>query len=140
MFNEDIDLVFGALEKDVLTRTEAQDYGINIIIGAGQYKRKLSKGGVEIFKNLFNHLQNSKKNIYVLVDDYDKIRNLKLEEWFDKVNTSNGLWFGTGFANQSLITTKEVSTEDKKYNYTGLAFNVNNGDYKVIKMVMDGDE
>ena len=140
MFNEDIDLVFGALEKDVLTRTEAQDYGINIIIGAGQYKRKLSKGGVEIFKNLFNHLQNSKKNIYVLVDDYDKIRNLKLEEWFDKVNTSNGLWFGTGFANQSLITTKEVSTEDKKYNYTGLAFNVNNGDYKVIKMVMEGDE
>ncbi len=140
LFNEKIDLVFAALEKDVLTRTEVQGYGINIIIGAGQYKRKLSKGGIEIFRNLFNHLPNSKKNIYILIDDYDKIRNLKLEEWFDQVNTSNGLWLGTGFSNQSLLTSKELSAEDKKYNYEGLAYNVSNGEYKIIKTVMDGDD
>ena len=54
LFNENIDVVFGALEKDVLSRTESQDYGVNLIIGAGQYKSKLSKGGIEIFKNLFS--------------------------------------------------------------------------------------
>ncbi len=140
LFNEDINVVFGALEKDVLTRTDAQDFGINIIIGAGQYKRHLSKGGVEIFKNVFNSLPKSKKSIYILIDDYDKIRTLKLEKWFDQVDTSNGLWLGTNFANQSMFSCKPVSAEDKKYDYEGLAFNIINKDYKVIKTLMDGDD
>ena len=140
LFNENIDVIFAALEKDVLTRTEVQDYGVNIIIGAGQFKRKLSKAGLEIFKNLFNNLPKSKKNVFILVDDYEKIRNLKLEEWFDQVNISNGLWLGAGFANQSLLSSNELSAEDKKYNYEGLAFEVINGEYKVIKTAMDGDD
>ncbi len=140
LFNEDIDVVFGALEKDVLTRTETQDYGINLIFGVGQYKRKLSKGGIEIFKNVFNNIPNSKKSIYILIDDYDKLRSLKLEDWFDKVNTNKGIWLGEGLSNQSLFNVKEVSNEDKKYNYEGLAFNILNSDYKVIKTMMDGDE
>lgn len=139
IFNDNINVVFAALEKDVLTRTEVQDYGVNIIIGAGQFKRKLSKGGIEIYKNLFNNLPNSKNNIFILIDNYENIRTLKLEEWFDAVNVNNGLWFGPGFSNQSLITSQKVSVEDKKYDYNGMAFNVNNGEYKLIKTAMDGD-
>ena len=140
LFNEDIDIVFGALEKDVLTRTDAQDFAVNIILGAGQFKRKLSKGGIEIFKNLLKNLPNSKKSIYIFIDDYDKLRILKLETWFEQIDTSTGLWLGTGFANQSIFTNKEVSSEDKKYDYSGLAYNISNGEYKVIKTVMDGDD
>lgn len=140
LFNEDIDKVFAALEKDVFNRTETQDFGINIILGAGQYKRKLSKGGIEIFKNLFTNLPNSKKSVYILIDDYDKLRTLKLEKWFEQVNLSNGIWLGSGFANQSLFESKDVNSEDKKYDYEGLAFNVVNGDYKVVKTLMDGDD
>lgn len=139
LFNENIDVVFGALEKDVLSRTESQDYGVNLIIGAGQYKSKLSKGGIEIFKNLFSNLPNSKKSIYVLIDDYDKLRTLKLEEWFNAVNDSKGIWLGTEFSNQSLIKCEPVKSEDKKYNYAGLAFDVENEKYKVIKTIMDNE-
>lgn len=140
LFNEDIDTVFAALEKDVLTRNDTQDCGINIIIGAGQYKHKLSKGGIEIYKNLFDNLPNSKKNIYILIDDYEKLRTLKFESWFEQVNESKGIWLGRNFANQSLFQTKSVDSEDKKYDYNGLAFNIDEGDYKVIKTVMDGDD
>lgn len=140
LFNENLDVVFAALEKDVLTRTESQDFGVNIILGAGQYKRKLSDGGEEIFKNLFANIPNSKKSIYILVDDYDKLRTLKLEKWFEQVDPTNGLWLGTGFGNQSLIQSNEINSEDKKYEFEGLAFHVEKGTYKVIKTVMDGDE
>ena len=140
LFNEDIDVVFGALEKDVINRTDSDDYAVNIILGAGQYKRKLSKGGLEIFNNILQNLPNSKKSIYIFIDDYDKLRILKLEKWFDQVDTSTGLWLGINFANQSLFTHNEVSTEDKKYDYEGLAFNIVSGEYKVIKTVMDGDD
>lgn len=140
LFNDNIDVVFGALDNDATSRTDAQDYGINIIFGAGQYKKKLSKGGIEIFKELFDKIPNSKKNIYLLVDDYDKLRTLKLEKWFDQVDVETGIWLGPGFATQSLFTSNEVTSEDKKYDYDGLAYNVVKGEYKVIKTVMDGDE
>ena len=44
-FNDDFDRIFAALENDALHRTESQDYDANILIGAGQFKKKLSKGG-----------------------------------------------------------------------------------------------
>lgn len=140
LFNSDFDLVFAALEKDVLTRKEEQDYGVNIIIGAGQIRNKLSNSGKEICQNMFNNISNSKKSIYILVDDYDKLRTLKFESWFKQVNTSSGLWLGSNIGSQSIITAGEVSTEDKKYEFEGLAYNVYNSAYKVIKTVMDGDD
>ncbi len=140
LFNEDIDVVFGALERDILTRTETQDYAVNIVLGVGQFKRKLSEGGIEIFQNILDKLPNSKKSIYIFIDDYDKLRTLKLEKWFEQIDTSTGLWLGTNFANQSIFTNKDVSSEDKKYDYDGLAYNISKGEYRVIKTVMDGED
>lgn len=140
LFNDQIDNVFGALEKDAFKRTETEPVAINIILGIGDFKRKLSQGGLEIFRNLFNNINKSKNSIYILIDNYDKLRTLKLESWFTSVNTNNGIWLGVGAANQSLINTGEITPEDKKYDFNGLAFLVESGKYKVIKTVMDGDE
>ena len=140
LFNDSLNEVIGALENDVLTRNETQDFGINIILGAGQYKKKLSKGGVEIFDNMFNKLPNSKKVIFILIDDYDKIRTLKLESWYSNINTGYGLWLGGGFSSQSMISSGELSQDDKKYNFEGLAYFVTNSNYTVIKTILDGDE
>lgn len=140
LFNDGLNEVIGALENDVLTRNETQDFGINIILGAGQYKKKLSKGGVEIFDNMFNKLPNSKKVIFILIDDYDKIRTLKLESWYSNINTGYGLWLGNGFSSQSMISSGELSQDDKKYNFEGLAYSVTNSNYTVIKTILDGDE
>ena len=60
-FNEEFDKIIGALENDVLTRNDSQDYAVNILIGAAQYKKVLSKGGIEIYQNLFDKLSSSKK-------------------------------------------------------------------------------
>lgn len=138
-FNDNLDAVFEALENDVRTRTESQDYGINLIIGAGQYKNTLTNEGIEKFKSVFSNLADSKNSAYVLIDDYDKIRQLQLEDWFS-IFDSRGIWLGQGLANQSLFDCKEVLDEDKKYDFEGLAFNIADGDYKVIKTMMDKDE
>ena len=140
MFDEDINVVFGALYKDVESRTESQDYGINLVIGAGQYKNHLSKGGIEIFKNLFNHIKNSKKSIYVLIDDYDYLKAMKLEEWFNDIDITNGLWMGTDLSGQSLLECEPVRSEDKKFDFPGLGFEIIDKKYKVIKVLSDGEE
>lgn len=140
IFNDDFDKIFAALENDVLHRTESQDYGVNIIIGAGQFKKKLSKGGIEIFTNLFNNLPNSHKNIYILVDSYEKLRTLKLENWYSTVNTTKGLWLGTGFSKQSIFDSSDLSIEDSKLDFEGIGYIIEDGKYKVIKTMMDSDE
>lgn len=139
-FNENIDVVFGALENDVLTRKDSQDYAINVVIGAGQYRKKLAKGGIEIFNNMFSKVPESKKISFILIDDYDKIRTLKLESWYSNVNTGYGIWLGPGFSSQSVISSNELTQDDKKYNFEGLAYTVINSNYTVIKTILDGDE
>ena len=140
LFNEKVEVVFGAVENDLLTRTEAQDNAVNIIIGAGQFKNKLSAAGVEIYRSMFEKVPQSKKTTFLLVDEYDKIRTLKLETWYAQVNNNEGIWLGSGIGNQSLIATNEVLDDDKKYEFDGLAFMVTDAKYTVIKTVMDGDE
>lgn len=142
LFNDDFNNVFGALENDVLNRKESDAYAVNIIIGAGQIKSNLSKGGIEIMENMFNKISNSKKIIFILIDNYDKLRTLKLESWFNTVNTNKGIWLndGNSFSTQSLISSNEVTQEDKKYKFEGLAYSVKDSNYTVIKTVLDGDE
>ena len=140
LFNEDLDVVIAALEKDVLTRKEDQPCGINIILGAGRYKKNLSREGIDIFKNLFQNIENGKQNIYILVDDYDEIRTIKIEPWYKEEYASTGLWLEEGISNQSFFDLDEISNEDKKFDFEGLGYNIDNKEYKVIKTVLDGDE
>ena len=140
IFNEQLDSVYAAIEKDVLSRTETQDNAINIIIGIGNYKQKLKSGGIEIFQSIFDKLPNSKKETFILIDDYDKIKNLKLEKWYSQINNNEGIWLGPGLNNQTVFATGEITQEDKKYNYEGLAYTITSAKYTVIKTVMDGDE
>ena len=140
LFNEDLDVVFAAFEKDAKERTEMQDYGVNIVLGAGNFKRKLSKAGVEIFQSLFSLIPGSKKSIYILVDNYEKLRTLKLESWYNQIDTSSGLWLGPGLNSQCMFLIDSIKEEDRKYNFEGLAFNMEDGKYTLIKTMMDGDE
>lgn len=141
LFNDgaEMDAVFEALENDVATRTEAQDCGVNLLIGAGGYKNALGEEGLESFKKVFAGLPKSKKSVYVLIDNYDQLRGLKLEEWFGMVNTGTGMWLGPGLDSQSLFECGEMTGEDKKFSYNGLAFNIKDKEYKVVKTIMDED-
>ena len=139
IFDQDPNVVFAALENDVLTRTETQDCGVNIIIGIGQFKQKLTEAGVEIFRNLFDNVINSKKSIYILVDDYENIRNLRLEKWYKDINTKQGIWLGLGLESQSIFENVELSSEDKKFNFDGLGFTLSEGKHAPIKVIRDKD-
>lgn len=140
MFNDNLDVVFAALEKDILTRNETQDWAVNIIVGIGSYKDKLSKGGKLIFENLFNNIKSSHKNIYILMDDYEKIKGIKPEPWFSQFDLSNGLWIGKGFETQSILSSNMMSQEDKKLQFEGIGYTVISGVYNIIKVVRDGDD
>lgn len=140
IFEQDKNEVVAALEKDAETRTESQDYGITFIIGAGRFKNVLTAAGADIFRSLMEKTKDSKKNIYLLIDDYEPLRTLKLEKWFNAVDTKNGIWLGTGLDSQSLFDCNEPGNEDKKYNFRGQAFTINDKELTLTKVVLDKDE
>ena len=141
LFNDKYDVVIAALKKDAIERKETDPYAVNIIIGAGKFKTKLSKPGLEIFDELFNqYVKTAKQSTYILIDDYDKIRTLKLEPWYEMVDSTSGIWLGPEFDKQSLISSNEMTAEDKKLSYGGLAYIVEQNNYTIIKSVMDGDD
>lgn len=140
LFKDDLRVIFAALEKDVRERTETQPLAVNIILGAASIKNVVDKTGLEFATNLFNGMANSKQNLYILIDDYKKFKLLKLEPWYNSMDTSNGLWLGPGIESQSVLITNELTDEDKKYSYEGMAYSVKNGTYTLIKTMMDGDD
>ena len=68
------------------------------------------------------------------------MRTLKLESWYSEINTAKGLWLGNGFTSQSIFSSNDLTSEDKKYDFAGLAYSLTDAKYTVIKTLMDGDE
>ena len=129
-----------ALEKDLRERTIQQDHGITLIIGAGLMKGKLSDAGKLMIDQYFEALEKANKSTVILVDVYDRMKLLKIENWYQSMNTSHGIWIGTGLENQNVFNVKSVSMEERKLNFEGLAFLIEDTNYTVIKTVMDGEE
>lgn len=140
LFNDDLNVIFAALNNDVKDRKETQPLAINIIIGAASLKGRLDATGMEFANNMFNGMISSKQNIYILIDEYRNFKLLKLEPWYNSIDTSNGMWLGEGLDSQSILLSNELSQEDKKYNYEGMAYLVQDGTYSLIKTMMDGDD
>lgn len=140
IFKDNYDTVFAALESDILNRTEIEPIGINIIIGAGSLKTQTSAAGYSIIANMFENIDNSKNIITILVDDYENIRKLKIEPWFNKINCNDGLWIGSGISNQNILNVNELSMDDKKINFENIGYAINNSDYTLIKTVIDSEE
>lgn len=140
LFKSELDAVFAALNKDVMERNVNQPLAINIILGAGSIKEHLNKTGQEFAENMFNFVINSKQNVFILVDDYKKFKLLKLQPWYNFIDTTNGIWLGTGIEAQSVLVSNYLSDDDKKYNYEGMAYLIKDSTYTLIKTMMDGDD
>ena len=139
-FNENLSAVFAAMSDDVKGRKETQPLAFNIIVGAASIASVIDKVGQDFADETFNGVANSKQNIYILIDDYKRFKQLKLKPWFSSVDTSNGLWLGAGLDSQSILLSNSLTEEDKKYDYAGMAYVIKDGTYTLIKTMMDGDD
>lgn len=139
-FNEKLDSTVIALENDLKSRTLNQDHGITIILGAGVMKNKLKDIGREHLNNYLNIIHQANKSTIILIDTYERMKRLKMEPWYSKINTSYGLWFGKDIKSQNLFNVKPISMEDRKLDYEGIGFIIDESNYTLIKTVLDGDD
>lgn len=136
-FNDKFDAVILALKDDLAKRTDNDTQAINIIIGAGLLKTKLSEYGRGLVPEYMKNLGTAKKTVTILVDTYQRMKTLKVEPWFASINNSYGMWIGKGIENQNLFNVKDTPMEERKLNYTGFAYIVDESNPVLIKTVLD---
>ena len=73
----------------------------------------------------------------MFVDSYENLKRLRPEAWFKDINFTSGIWLGNGLENQNLFGVNTVDMEDRKLNFEGEAFVIEDGKYTLIKSVMD---
>ena len=93
-----------------------------------------------VFESDINAINDAKKSTIILVDTYERMKRLRIETWFESVNTSYGIWLGNNISNQNLFSVKSITMEDRKIVYEGLGFVINDAEYMMIKTVLDGED
>ncbi len=136
-YNDKYDATVMALLNDLKTRTIQQDHGITFIYGIGRAKVSLSQTGNEKLLEYFEALKSANKSSVILVDSYENLKRLRPEPWFKDINLTSGIWLGNGLENQNLFGVNTVDMEDRKLNFEGEAFVIEDGKYTLIKSVMD---
>ena len=136
-FNDKYDATVVALLRDLQSRTIQQDQGITFIFGVNAMKAKLNQVGREKIIEYFNSIESSNKSTVVVVDSYENLKRQKVESWYSKLDTTFGIWLGAGLENQNIFGVNAVDMEDRKLNYKGIAFTIEDGNYSLIKSVMD---
>ena len=92
-----------------------------VIIGLTSFKNKLSADNQNKLADFFADPSGLNLVNYILVDTVDKLKKFNYDNWFkDNINTSEGIFLGSGLADQMLINvTKRIPEmkEDVPYNF-----------------------
>ena len=87
-----------------------------------------------------NLIHGANKSTIILVDTYERMKRLKVEPWYAKINTSYGIWLGANITNQNLFSVKPLTMEERKLNFEGMGFIIEDSNFRLVKTVLDGDD
>ncbi len=73
---------------------------------------------------------------FVLLDNPDVIRQFAYEEWFKSgVDTSKGIWIGSGVADQSLFKISKITRDDREDIPNNFGYVINNAKLAKVKLL-----
>lgn len=111
---------------------------INIFIGIGMIKEKLSPNARAVLNNIFVNTSTIPNSYYIIADAYQNYKNLQVEPWYQgNVDNSSGIWIGEGIGNQLALNISNLSMEDRKLAFPFMAYVINRGQHVAIKHIVD---
>ncbi len=63
------------------------------------------------------------------------MKKLENEEWYKKLTINNGIWIDQGINIQNIIKADNITVYDSNEEFNGLAYNVKDSKYEVIKLI-----
>ena len=127
--------------SNILTsEQETKQKIIYIITGIGYVYDKVLDEGIEILFKIFNGEYNLPNSHFILADNYTSMKKLENETWYKKQIIKTGLWISQGVNTQTIIKTNDVKIYDANEEFNGLAYNIKDGEYEVIKVIGTEEE
>lgn len=134
-FDEVLKLIYEELQGE----NNNEHNTIYIITGIGKLKEKLNENGKVYYTKIFDNLNKYQKSRFIFIDNYDNYRNIQIEEWYrTHVDNTYGIWLGEDVSTQSIINIKNIDLNDKRLNFSYMAFAVYKGRYMILKYVTEG--
>ena len=88
------------------------------------------------FNGFFNGIKTLENINLVFVDPSFKLKKLGYEQWYSKtVNNVNGIWVGSGFMEQAVISANEYANKHKVNISNQFAWVSKNGNSELVKIV-----
>ena len=138
VFNDNFDNTFINISNSLRNDKTSPEKNVYILIAPGAMKSRLSEKGLAIVNNMFLNSSILENNIFILIDDYDNIRNLRFEEWYQsQVSNSSGIWLGLGIDVQMAINISNLTLDDRKLDFPYITFSVVNGKRSIVKHILD---
>ena len=135
---DNFDEALASLNNYIMSNKKKEEKNINVIIGVGLLKNKLSEKGIAIINNIFNNLPSINNSYFVFVDSYSSYKNLQTEIWYQSnIDSASGIWLGEDVGNQMVIGINNLSLEDRKNMFPYIGFSVIKGEYRVFKHVVE---
>ncbi len=141
IIKSDFEKQFALINNEIANENSSNKINLYMIIGASEISN-LSPNIKQIVNNLFMASNLFKKSYFILVESYNELKNLQLENWYQsQVDNSTGIWIGEDIGTQMAIYTNDLSLEDKRQDYEFMCVSVEKGDCTFIKYVCNtGDE
>ena len=122
--------------NNILTaEQETKQKIIYIITGIGYIYDRVLDEGIETLFKIFNNEYKLDNSFFILADNYTSMKKLENEEWYKKQNINNGIWIDQGINIQNIIHISDIKTYDANEEFNGLAYNIKDSNYEVIKLI-----
>lgn len=129
------------LEKVMKKEDQPSEHRIVILTGIADffdnsmYEEELK----DRLRALLENSQNYPNTSFILIDEYQKFRDVTFEKWYQKNNNNSGLWIGEGIENQIIYALKENPRNETKELTNNIGYLITNGESTCIKGIA-GDE
>ena len=109
-----------------------------IILGIGELKEKIEPNVYNSFNTVLTNISNYPNSYFIFIDTYNSYKKVQVEEWYQKnIDNSSGIWLGKEVGSQILINFSELSMEERRLEFSCMAFVSERGNKTIIKHMVD---
>lgn len=117
------------------TDKETKNKIIYILIGIGYIYDKVLDEGINALYEIFNNVDKYQNSYFVLIDNLSSYKRIMTETWYRNIKNTNGIWIGKNFEVQTAIKVDHILKSDANEEFNGLGYVVEDGKYRVIKLI-----
>lgn len=135
----EFEYINGEFTKNInqIKKGEKDDKSIKIylLVGIGYIYDKVLDEGIEALFRIFTNLDSYSTSYFIFLDNYSSYKRVMKEKWYISINNKSGIWIGKDVDIQTAIKINSLSKSDAIENFKGVAYAVDNSEYKLIKSI-----